>query len=77
MVSFDTPARDTVSLSRAGHRRRAFSVTKLSLEALFCNTLKLSLFIFEIVAFCNGGSPISVTNSGSRKNLMVHYNWFV
>jgi hypothetical protein len=45
----------------------ALSVTKLSLYALFCNALKLSLFIFEIVAFCddlqcNGPSPFSFTS---------------
>jgi hypothetical protein len=43
------------------------SVTKLSLKVNFCNALQLSLFKFEIVAFCsglqcNGVSPISVTS---------------
>jgi hypothetical protein len=46
--------------------RRALSVTKLSLWAIFCNTLKLLLFNFEILAFfnrlqCNGWSPINIT----------------
>jgi hypothetical protein len=33
---------------------RALSVTKLSLQALFCNALKLSLFICENIAVYNG-----------------------
>jgi hypothetical protein len=53
---------------------RALSVTKLSLYAIFCNAITLSLFIFKFVTFCNGlrcngGIPkrVKTIPSGSRR----------
>jgi hypothetical protein len=40
-------------ISRAGNISRALS-DKATTLSLFCNALQLSLFIVEIVTFCNG-----------------------
>jgi hypothetical protein len=51
-------------------------------SSLFCNALQLSLFIFEIVAFCkglqcNGWRPICVTNIVTHKNDMDQHSCIV
>jgi hypothetical protein len=54
---------------------RALSVTKLSLLAVFCSALQLSLFMFEIVAFCNGLQCNGVTGTPNlpwRKKVILY-----
>jgi hypothetical protein len=63
---------------RAGHVER-YQLQSYRFKPFFVTLKKLSLFTFEIVAFCNGlqcndGSPLSVTNSGTHKNLMDQQN---
>jgi hypothetical protein len=42
------------------------SVTKLSFLALFCNALQISLFIFQIEAFCNALQYVQRLKSAKR-----------
>jgi hypothetical protein len=56
---------------------KALSVTKLSLSVLFCNALKLSLIIFENVAFCNGFRYNGVTDATKWVSRRGDLNFFV